>query len=320
MIAKLKFLMYTKKVKKSEIQQNMKIKILSLLLLFFLVCADISAGNGIGGTAFQILTIPMNASDAALSNTNIANLSSVTSNPAVIPFAPYMLVLTHAVHIENTGYSAACFNVPINKNSGIGVSVVYFDMGTLTRMSETGIEQGTFGANDKVVTLSYGLKFNESFAAGISAKYLQQKIDDVSYSGYAASLSGLYLISDTFYIGSGINNFGSKVNGFELPTDFYLAVTGNVSENSSVVAQFDSYFNDDINDLKLAAETKFENLRFRIGYRFPLVKNEVDDTTEFISNLTAGLGLNFDFLSVDYAWLPKGDVGTTHMFSILIKF
>jgi len=285
----------------------------------FFVTASLTAG-GVGSTAFQVLTIPMTASDAALSNTNISSVASAASNPSVIPFSPYSLIVTHAVYIENTGYSVACFNVPVTKNSGIGISVTYLDLGSLDRMSDTGVQQGSFGASDKVVSLSYGLKFNETISAGVSAKYLQQEIDDVSYSGFAGSLSGIYFINETFYFGSGLNNFGPQINGFNLPSDFYFSVIGNVSETSSVIAQFDSYFNDDISDLKLAAETKFENLKFRIGYSFPLIKNEVDNTTEFISNLTAGLGFDFDYLSVDYAWLPKGDVGTTHMFSLVVKF
>ena len=298
----------------------MKIKILSVFLLLAVGSVNILAGGGVGSTAFQVLTIPMTASDAALSNTNISSIASATSNPSVIPFSPYSLIVTHAVHIEDTGYSVACFNLPINKNSGIGVSVVYFDLGSLTRMSETGVEQGSFGASDKVVSLSYGLKVNQTISAGVSVKYLQQEIDTVSYTAFAGSLSGIYFINETFYFGSGLNNFGSQVNGFNLPTNFYLSVIGNVSDNSSVIAQFDSYYNDDISDFKVAAETKFENLKFRIGYKFPLIKNEVDNTTEFVSNITAGLGFDFDFLSVDYAWLPKGDVGTTHMFTLVVKF
>ncbi|MEA5000606.1 MAG: PorV/PorQ family protein [Endomicrobiaceae bacterium] len=300
-------------------------KKISLTLMFVALSFQPLFAGGSGTTAFQVLQIPMTAYEAALANNYISDASSCVTNPAVVPFAPRSVILTHAVYLEDTNYSVAGFNLPLNEKSGLNISCIYFDLGSMTRTLDNGaggyIEQGKFGAEDKALNISYGFKINNSFSAGVTAKYIKQTIDDVSYEGYAGHLSGLYFANDSLYFGAGINNFGTQVAGYDLPTNLYLSCSGNVNENTVLIAQLDEYFNDDIYELKIASEVSLEKiLFFRVGYTIPLKKEIEDFTYEFVSNLTAGVGLKFDFLSVDYAWLPSGDLGNTHMFSLLVKF
>lgn len=302
----------------------MRKQLLLALMCLMLLIPPVFAG-GSGTTMFQVLQIPMTAYEASLANNYISDISSSVTNPAVIPFASRSLVLTHAVYLEDTSYSVAGFNLPLNEKSGLNIACTYFDLGTMKRTLDDGaggyIEQGNFGANDKALNISYGIKLNETFSAGLSAKYIKQTIDDVSYEGYAGHLSGLYFANDSLYFGMGINNFGPQVAGYNLPTNLYFSCSGNVNDNTTVIAQLDGYYNDDIYELKLATEVNLEEiLFFRVGYKVPLKKEIEDFTYEFISNLTAGVGFKFDFLSVDYAWLPSGDLGNTHMFSVLVKF
>ncbi|MFA7073911.1 MAG: PorV/PorQ family protein [Endomicrobiaceae bacterium] len=303
----------------------MKKKISLILICIVFLIKPMFAGGGSGSTAFQVLQIPMTAYEASLGNNYISDTSSCISNPSMIPFAPRSLILTHAVYLEDTNYSVAGFNLPLNNKSGLNISCVYFDLGSMTRTIDNGAggytEQGKFGANDKVFNISYGMEITESFSAGITAKYIKQTIDDVSYEGYAGHLSGMFFANECLYFGAGINNFGTQVAGYNLPTNLYLSCYGNINENTVLTAQMNEYFNDDIYELTIASEVNLENfLFFRIGYTVPLKKEIEDFTYEFVSNLTAGVGFRFDFLSLDYAWLPEGDLGNTHMFSLLVKF
>ena len=40
----------------------------------------------------------------------------------------------------------------------------------------------------------------------------------------------------------------------------------------------------------------------------------------FFTNLTLGLGLDLSVFVIDYAWLPKGDLGNVHMFTVRVNF
>ena len=57
----------------------------------------------------------------------------------------------------------------------------------------------------------------------------------------------------------------------------------------------------------------------RFGYVVPN-KDYNGTNNSFITNLTLGLGVDFTNLIVDYAWLPKGDLGNVHMFTVRINF
>ncbi|GAB1401531.1 hypothetical protein MASR1M68_04420 [Elusimicrobiota bacterium] len=289
--------------------------VFTVIILFY---CNAFAG-GAGTTIFQVLNIPTTAYDASLSNINI-----IRQNSNLMPSDWYEFNFTQGFHLVDTKYSAACANLPLSKYSTFGISVVYFDYGNIPRTYSDGlggyIENGQFGASDKVFSLSYGLRMSKKLSGSVAVKYVKQDIDDTSYSGFAVDANARYFIKKNVAIGSGISNLGSKVNGYSLPSDFYLGIFGNVTKRTKLIAQIDNYYNDDLYELKMAAETGSEKLRLRIGYDFPLKKqNFFNANDNIINNFSFGIGLNFDFLILDYAWLPEGQLGNVHMFTVGIK-
>lgn len=280
--------------------------------------------GGVGSTMFQMLQLPADAYDASLAKTSFSGVNSAVSNPSVIPFLSRSVTFTYMSYLEDTGYGLAGVNVPVGKSSGINFSFSYFDLGTMKRTVEDGLggytEDGNFGAGDKIFNISYGAAVGYGAYAGISLKYVKEVIDDVSYEGFAGHISGLYFFNKNLFCTAGINNFGQQIAGYDLPTNLYFGLCGNVSGNTSVTIQSDNLYNDDIYELKLAAEVGLDDISFiRAGYVCPIKKHN-GSNDDFINNVTAGIGFKFDFISIDYAWLPKGDFGNSHMFSILIKF
>ena len=301
----------------------MKLKfLLTIFILLHLVC--FSYAGEVGTTAFQVLTFPMSAYNASLSNITISGAASSLSNPSIIPYTSYYLLFSHAVYLADTNYNVLSFNLPITEKSSIGVSLTYFDLGTMQKTAETSggyIIQGDFSANDKVFAFSYGLKLNDDITAGASLKYLKQEIDDIGYSAVAFTVSGLYFIDDKMYCGAGINNIGNAVNGYNLPANLYFSFLYYVFDYLTGIAELNTYYNDNIYELKLAAEASYESLNFRIGYKIPLnYQQRIDLQNELLSNLSLGFGINLSFLNIDYAWLPKGDLGNVHIFSIGVNF
>jgi hypothetical protein len=132
-------------------------------------------------------------------------------------------------------------------------------------------------------------------------------------------VSGLYFVSDFVYFALGINDFGSDVKGYSMPTDLYCSLTGNLNDTTIGVIQVDNYYNDDLCELKLAVEKKVDNFSMRFGYVVPN-KDYNGTNNSFATNLTLGLGLNITNFFIDYAWLPKGDLGNVHMFTVRVKF
>ncbi|WP_413854113.1 PorV/PorQ family protein [Candidatus Ruminimicrobium bovinum] len=301
----------------------MKLKFAAVLFLI-LCLVKFSSAADVGTTSFQVLTLPMSAYDASLSNISIAGISSSPSNPAIMPYTSYYLLFSHAIYLADTNYNVLSFNLPVTNKSSIGVSITYFDLGSMQKTIETSggyIIQGDFSANDKIFTFSYGHKINDDITAGASIKYLKQEIDDIGYSAVAFTLSGLYFIDDKMYCGAGLNNIGNAVNSYNLPTNLYFSFLYHVLDYLTGIGELNAYYNDNIYELKLALEASYQKLKFRCGYKIPLnYQQRIDLQNELLSNFSLGFGLNLDFLSIDYAWLPKGDLGNIHMFSVGVEF
>ena len=295
-----------------------------ILLICTVMLTQNAFAKGTGTTMFQLLQMPTNAYDAALANTSSAGENSVIANPAIVPFLSRTIILTHSMYIQDTSYSVCDVNVPIDEFSGINFSFCYFDMGSMTRTTRDSSgyrELGTFNANDKLFTLSYGSEVFDSFLLGLSLKYIKQTIDDISYSGIAVSLSGLYFISDTIYLSLNIKDVGPKVKGYSLPSTVNLGISGELTETLLGIFEIDNYYNDDFVEFKFAIENYLykDIFSIRVGYIVPS-KQYLGTNNNFITNLTLGAGLKFKGFFVDYAWLPKEDLGNTHMFTIKVNF
>ncbi len=299
-------------------------KILLSLFLLSLFC-QIVAAKGPGTTMFQILQLPACAYDGALAYTTVAGEYSAIQNPSIIPFLKRSVILSHAVYLEDTRYSVGDVNLMLNEKSGINFAFYYFDYGKIDKYIESGSsyeKKGSFTPDEKVLNIAYGTRVGRRLYSGVSLKYVSQTIDDISYDGYAVGFSGMYFITNNMFLSSGINNLGPQVSGYDLPTNFYLGFSGEVDEEKGVlaVAQLDAYYNDEIYELKLACEKRYDDLFFlRFGYVIPL-ENHNGTNNNFITNLTLGAGLKYKGFFIDYAWLPKGDLGNVHMFTLRADF
>ena len=68
-------------------------------------------------------------------------------------------------------------------------------------------------------------------------------------------------------------------------------------------------------NIKLGGEYVYNKIVFfRAGYNMPM-GNSID----FFSGICAGGGLSFDKILFDYAFVPYGDLGFTHRFSLTLK-
>ena len=298
-------------------------KTIFILLICVVLFTQFSFAKGVGTTMFQILQIPTNAYDAALANTSGIIGNSVLVNPSIIPFVDKSIILSHAIYIQDIQYSAGALTIPINNYSGLNIGFYYFDMGTMDKTLEYNdsyISDGNFNANDKIIKISYGTLLGEHYSVGISLTHISQNIDNVSYSGISTSVSGMYFITNDTYLNLGLNNLGPDVSGYSLPTNLYCSLVSPIGEKSIGIIQFDDYYNDEIINCKIAMEIGIEDILFlRSGYNLPINKNYDGTNNIFITNMTLGLGVKIKSAFIDYAFLPKGDFGNIHMFTLKIN-
>ncbi|MCL1972363.1 MAG: hypothetical protein FWG57_05165 [Endomicrobia bacterium] len=304
-------------------------KAIAALLIISFLNSDLLAAAA-GTTLFNFLKIPLNASQAATAGINALNIHSAGSNPAMIPFFDRTsLSASYAAYFQDTSFHSLSLTIPF-KGDYHGVNIAYggFDYGKMDAYLEDSagdyVANGTFGASDAFFGASYGRRITNAIYAGAGVKYVRQKIDDSDISGTVLSAAAMYMSDETWYMSAGADNIGSAVDGYQMPSSFYISIADSPQELNSMFmygVELRAFFDETV-WLKGACEFNYEKKLFaRLGYSCPLINNNSSLSESWYGrNLSAGFGIEYGFFSIDYAWLPFGDLGNTNMVSLQITF
>jgi len=206
----------------------------------------------------------------------------------------------------NQGYLGYIF--PSSKGT-IGLGTNYVDMGKIEGRDEEGNPTGNFGASDVHLFVGYADKF-KNISWGITAGWLQDKIKEDKESVFLANVGFLYPLSKRLNLGIVAQNIGSKLGNDPLPLTFKVGAT---SKSKTLNFALDVAKPQD-NDVYYCLGAEWwvgRTLALRAGYK---------TNQDIGSGLTAGLGFKAGKVQLDYAYVPYGDLGSTHRISLGMKF
>ncbi|HPN32389.1 MAG TPA: PorV/PorQ family protein [bacterium] len=173
-----------------------------------------------------------------------------------------------------------------------------------------------FDGSDLLIGASYAYKNKNNIQLGLTLKYISQDIYNYNARAMAVDAGLLYKVNNTFNIGTGIYNFGTKMKfnkkSEELPVKIKVGVSTKLVENIFMINGDICYIKDEDVELALGVEVKpFKFISLRAGL------NNVNDAG---SAFTLGLGFNFDQLNLDYAYEPFDDLNASHKVSLDYSF
>ena len=212
-------------------------KIVFCVLLSVFAIVKISSQTGGITTATPFLLIVPDARAGGMGDMGVATSAdgfSLFHNPAKIAFSnrqiltgitysPWLRNLTDDIFIGSGSYINR-----FSENAAWGADFKYFSLGQIDLTNERGESNGSINPNELVATGSYSLKLSETFAMGVSLKYIRsnlafngtpgnslQPINSfaVDVSGYYQSLEENYgNFNGRYRIGFNIANIGPKVS------------------------------------------------------------------------------------------------------------
>ena len=211
----------------------------------------------------------------------------------------------------------------INENSTLAFSMTYLNYGTINRYDNNGLQLADdITAYDWAGAVSFGINTNENFSVGVTLKYINQKLDDLSASALAGDLGFKYQ-ADRFALAGFLGNLGTKMK-FDT-----------VEEKLPATARFGvSFYPFSSNFITaIEAEKNFDgNMIVRNGFEFNYNHqyflrsgyNYYPDQTErsFGSGISFGAGFKHKVAEIDYAFSTSdkySDDGI-HRFSLVFKF
>jgi len=290
-------------------------------------CQAVQASSGTEGAAF--LDIPVGAEPAALGSayTPLAvDAYAPVWNPAGLGWLDGNQVAgQHVAYLESMHYEFLSFVHPLgdqrdsSTHRGVGFSAQYFGSGDITGTDVSGNPTGTFSSHYGSYNFAYGQTFGERLAVGLTGKWINAQIDDVSANAFAADLGSLYKVNDKLRLAATLMNIGSTLkflsSGDSLPLAFHVGGAYELNTHWLFTAE-GVYPKTGLAAFHAGGEWRpVESVSLRAGY-----KTDTLDGLSALAGFTTGIGLHFMGQEFAYAWAPYGDLGSAQYFSLLVRF
>ncbi len=205
----------------------------------------------------------------------------------------------------------ASLGIPL-KRGALGLSLSLYNAGDID-IQEGGQTSRVNAARDTSAVLGYGVTLGQT-RYGIAAKFFQSELGETAKASAAAVDIGFQKnMGSRLLTGISLQNIGSdlkyKTESVPLPRIFRSGVSYHVpirDSRLSLSAEESYRFDHEAWTPGVAAEWKWSLLVFRSGYRF---EKRVD-------SFSAGMGVNFQGFSLDYALGFAQDIDPRHFVSL----
>lgn len=321
-----------------------KMRYLLIKTVIILIVSGFSTVNVLrcyasGTTGAEFLKIGTGARAVGMGEafTGLADdINAITYNPAGLDtLEANEIMLMHNEWIQGIKMEYFAFSCKEGSIGTFGLSGALVLAGDMEKYDNQGNDLNEkYTAMDSVVTLTYSKDVKKIISVGINVKYIRQQIEREHAEGLCMDMGILFrgiTISDKILsIGFVMQNMGEDIKFMsesdKLPQTMKLGISYPLMEEprSRLICNVDmsrSMENAGYEDILMnyGAEysygiTKDIGFTGRGGY-----KTGVKELGE-LAGITAGIGLKLSSYSIDYCFMPLGDLDETHRVSLSIKY
>lgn len=292
-------------------QAIQKIFVLFGLLTAFLGFAGpkAAAGSDAGRTAAEFLQIGVGADAAGMGgaySTVARGASAVFWNPArIVTSAATEISLSHFMWYQEIKLEHGAAAIMISPSAALGASVTFLDYGTIDAYDINGNAMAQVSSYDMQAGLSLSLLLNERLSVGVTAKYVGEKLADLTASTFAGDL-GLSYQSTRWSLSVAAVNISSGMK-FEttkekLPTAVRVGVAVSPFATGLLTSmELEKRMYGDVvmrNGLELSIRDQYY-LRGGINY-YPQ-----NTDRKLGTGFSVGAGVRFGAAGLDYAFTPS---------------
>ena len=292
-----------------------------------------SFAAGLGTTSASFLKIGLGARPAAMGFAFAAvadDLNAIQYNPAGLArLSGTNVSVTYLSYFQDItyGWLASSFPLELSGPGTLGISVGYLTLGGIERreLSDTDTPTSTFGSSDMNVALSYAFQnVMDGLHLGVNLKVISESIGDTRATGLATDLGLFWTVKEVdpnFTVSLALQNLGTGLKFVSVSDPFPTTIKAGAAyqlleKTLTFAADLDYPLAEAQATLKVGMEYWLQGLIApRIGYRM-----SPSNTLGAMAAFGTGLGLKLDTLTLDYAYLPQGDLGNTHRVSLGYRF
>jgi hypothetical protein len=227
------------------------------------------------------------------------------------------LLATHSFGLENTYQDFIDWAQPWQPVT-LAAGLHYASMPGLEALDELGRTQGSFQPYDLAFTAGCGLAL-PLFEAGASITFFREDLGQAASTGYAVDLGGWLPLRDDLALGFKFENIGPGIRFVDQSQPLPFAMRAGVNYHP-----FPGW--NATTDLVLPLDNT-PQVHLGLEYQWPLgsslvlsprlgFKTTTVQDNGFLSSLACGMGIRLAGWTLDYAWLPQGELGASHYLTL----
>jgi hypothetical protein len=307
-------------------------RILVGAVIFLLLFTSISLGTNskVGTTAYPFLKVGVGARASALGGAFVGlsdDESALYFNPAgLLQLKGNHFITYYNNFITDIQSGFVGYIHPYSDKINLGLSINYFNYGSMEETDSSGRSLGTFGAGDLCFAFSYARNIKPRLDLGANVKFIleNESAQNHSSDALALDLGGFYQLKDErTRLGAVVQNLGFQLKGFTsshkdpLPTVVKAGISHNLKEVPLLVAGDVSLpFDNDIY-FSLGGEiTYFKPLFLRLGWTSFGENFKTDSDKDKWAGVSLGFGMHWRKYKFDYAYSSYADLGGIHRITI----
>jgi hypothetical protein len=305
-----------------------------VLLSMGFLSAPLWAASYSGTSSFAFLNIPVGARATAMGQafTSVPNdIQGLSYNPACLAtMVASQLSLQHLTYVEDTNQESIAYGKAGRQEAfSWGASMNYLRVASIPRTVATNLttgdgytQEGDFSTYDMALGVSGAAPVTEDLVAGATVKMLHESLADATSTGGAADLGLLYRSNEgrSWNFGASLLNLGLASKFADAAVNLPLTLRAGFSGQPFAQWLFSSDYvkrRDTKGELDVGIEvTPRRVFSMRFGYRYPFERPDLGSFSDF----SLGCGIRPGMWSLDYAFVPLGDLGQTHRISLNFRF
>ena len=283
-----------------------------------------------GSTSCNFLKIGVGAKGSSLGGaytTLVDDVSAIYWNPAGLSYiqgkqmGAMYLKWFEDINYQFIGYAHALknknptYNNRMNKVFGIGIYNLTMD--EIQGYDASGAPTKSLEAYDRALSLSYSSPLRRKLLGGVSIKIIDKRLASKKAQAYAMDIGTIYTdVLKDLDLSLVLTNLSSGIKFIKekdkLPMNIKLGAGLRLLDDNLRIGTNLNLPND--NDFSFNLGTEYQIWHWfllRLGY---------DSGQDLDTGLSYGLGLTQGPLNIDYAFVPYGEFGSTHRFSLSWNF
>ncbi len=230
------------------------------------------------------------------------------------------LAVDHQIGLAGITEDLLILGLPLGQGYGLGISGQFVNYGSFDGRTADGTPTASPTAYQAGFALGGGMELVPGFFMGAGLQGTVQQLSLSSYTLFNGNAGLLYVIPGGWRLGASYGGWGTAAVNANAPAILRAGVSklfsgkGPFSLLAAASYDYESQFG---SDALVGLEGAYrKNFFVRVGFQ----GNLQDSGINGFQGLTAGAGLAFADFSLDYAFEPFGDVGTTNRVSLAYRF